>query len=119
MLNLLSLSWNLKRGSASVCYLTCYMESMPSPTPDPSFHLLRVRVRKGVFSRLQEVAQEETLTTGEYTTVSDIVRSAIFDWLTSHDATVAYEVNAFRDAFRPSGNAIPALDLEDDDDDDF
>lgn len=102
-----------------MCYLTCYMESMPSPTPDPSFHLLRVRVRKGVFSRLQEVAQEETLTTGEYTTVSDIVRSAIFDWLTSHDATVAYEVNAFRDAFRPSGNAIPALDLEDDDDDDF
>lgn len=58
------------------------------------------------------------MTTGEYTTVSDIVRSAIFDWLTAHDATVAYEVNAFRDSFRPSGVALPALDLADDDDDD-
>jgi len=108
-----------------VCSPTCYMESMPSPSPDPSFHLLRVRVRKGVFARLQEVAQEETLATGEYTTVSDIVRSAIFDWLTAHDATVAYEAVALRDGFRPSGAAIPALDVDleddedDDDDDDF
>ena len=101
-----------------MCYLTCYMQSMPSPTPDPSFHLLRVRVRKGVFGRLQEVAQEETLATGEYTTVSDIVRSAIFDWLTAHDASVADEGNAFRDSFRPSGAALPALDLDDDEDDD-
>lgn len=106
-----------------MCSPTCYMQSMPSPAPDPSFHLLRVRVRKGVFARLQEVAQEETLATGEYTTVSDIVRSAIFDWLTAHDATVAFEGNAFREGFRPSGAAIPALDFdaddEDDDDDDF
>ena len=91
---------------------------MPSPTPDPSFHLLRVRVRKGVFARLQEVAQEETLATGEYTTVSDIVRSAIFDWLTAHDANAAYDANVFREGFRPSGAALPALDFDADDDDD-
>jgi Arc/MetJ-type ribon-helix-helix transcriptional regulator len=91
---------------------------MPSPTPDPSFHLLRVRVRKGVFGRLQEVAQEETLTTGEYTTVSDIVRSAIFDWLTAHDATVSYD-GRLSGQFRPSGVALPALDVELDEDDDF
>jgi len=98
---------------------------MPSQNPDPSFHLLRVRVRKGVFARLQEVAQEETSITGEYTTVSDIVRSAIFDWLTAHDADVAVERNVFRPGFAPSGVAMPALDAEldevdlfaDDDDD--
>jgi Arc/MetJ-type ribon-helix-helix transcriptional regulator len=85
---------------------------MPSQNPDPSFHLLRVRVRKGVFARLQEVAQDETIATGEYTTVSDIVRSAIFDWLTSHDADVMFERQAFRPAFAPSGVEMPALDTQ-------
>jgi hypothetical protein len=85
---------------------------MPSQNPDPSFHLLRVRVRKGVFARLQEVAQEETSLTGEYTTVSDIVRSAIFDWLTTHDADAMIERNVFRPGFTPSGVAMPALDAD-------
>lgn len=91
---------------------------MPSPTPDPSFHLLRVRVRKGVFSRLQEIAQEETITTGEYTTVSDLVRCAIFDWLAAYDATAMMERSPFPSGFKPSGASVPALDFEDDDDDD-
>jgi hypothetical protein len=84
---------------------------MPSSSPDPAYHLLRVRVRKGVFVRLQEVAAEETELTGEYTTVSDIVRSAIFDWLSAHDADVSFAAGAARRAFIPSGAAIPALDM--------
>lgn len=85
--------------------------AMPSSSPDPAYHLLRVRVRKGVFVRLQEVAAEETELTGEYTTVSDIVRSAIFDWLSAHDADVSFAAGAARRAFIPSGAAIPALDM--------
>jgi hypothetical protein len=84
---------------------------MPSSSPDPAYHLLRVRVRKGVFVRLQEVAEEETEVTGEYTTVSDIVRSAIFDWLSSHDADVSFAAAGPRPQFIPSGAAIPALDM--------
>lgn len=102
-----------------MCSPTCYMQSMPSQNPDPSFHLLRVRVRKGVFARLQEVAQEETHLTGEYTTVSDIVRSAIFDWLTAHDADAVMERGVYRTGFTPSGVAMPALDVDLDDVDPF
>jgi Arc/MetJ-type ribon-helix-helix transcriptional regulator len=82
---------------------------MPSTSPDPSYHLLRVRVRKGIFIRLQEVAEEETEVTGEYTTVSDIVRSAILDWLSAHDAEVTFASAALRRQFIPSGAAIPPL----------
>jgi len=84
---------------------------MPSSSPDPAYHLLRVRVRKGIFVRLQEVAEEETEVTGEYTTVSDIVRSAILDWLASHDADVSFTAGGPRRQFIPSGAAIPALDM--------
>lgn len=93
---------------------------MPSPNPDPAYHLLRVRVRKGIFSRLQEVAVEETEITGEYTTVSDIVRSAILDWLASHDAEAAFAAGvALRQTFIPSGAAMPTLEDTDLDDEDF
>ena len=93
----------------AVCSLTCYIVSMPSQHPDPSFHLLRVRVRKGVFERLQEVALEDRCVTGEYTTVSDLVRSAILDWLNTHDAENA--MGSFRQperAFRASGLSLDA-----------
>lgn len=84
---------------------------MPSSSPDPAYHLLRVRVRKGIFVRLQEVAEEETEATGEYTTVSDIVRSAILDWLATNDADIAFSRPGNRPTFIPSGAAIPALDM--------
>ena len=84
---------------------------MPSSSPDPSYHLLRVRVRKGIFVRLQEVAAQETQLTGEYTTVSDIVRSAILDWLAANDADIAFSHPGARPTFVPSGAAIPALDM--------
>ena len=87
---------------------------MPSSSPDPSYHLFRVRVRKGIFVRLQEVAAQETQLTGEYTTVSEIVRSAILDWIAGHEAGGAY---ASRMSFQPSGAALPAIDRGVDNDD--
>lgn len=88
--------------------------AMPSATPDPAYHLLRVRVRKGIFARLQQIAETETAETDEYTTVSDIVRSAILDWMSGHDAEEAMARNA---RFIPSGIAFPPLDLVIDNDD--
>lgn len=92
---------------------------MPSHHPDPSFHLLRVRVRKGVFERLQEVALEDRNATGEYTTVSDLVRSAILDWLHAHDAQHGFmSLGGPEKVFRSSGLALdaeliePLLELE-------
>ena len=98
---------------------------MPSSGIDVNYHLLRVRVKKHVFYRLQELAMEETHTTGEYTTVSDLVRSAIYDWLQTHDAARRLESLGSK-IFRPSGLAIPSEliepllnsdDIEDSDDD--
>jgi hypothetical protein len=87
---------------------------MPSATPDPAYHLLRVRVRKGIFARLQQIAEDETAETDEYTTVSDIVRSAILDWISGHDADEAMARNG---RFMPSGIAMPPIDFVIDNDD--
>lgn len=81
---------------------------MPSATPDPAYHLLRVRVRKGIFARLQQIAEDETAETDEYTTVSDIVRSAILDWISAHDAE---EAMARTGRFMPSGIALPPIEF--------
>lgn len=81
---------------------------MPSATPDPAYHLLRVRVRKGIFARLQQIAEDETAETDEYTTVSDIVRSAILDWISAHDAEEAMARHA---RFLPSGIALPPIEF--------
>ena len=77
---------------------------MPSSGLDTNYHLLRVRVKKHIFYRLQELAMEETHSTGEYTTVSDLVRSAIYDWLQMHDATKRLEAlhDPTRNVFRPN-----------------
>ena len=50
-------------------------------------HLMRVRVHKSLFSRLQDIATEETSGTGEYTSVSDLVRSAIRSWIQTYETT--------------------------------
>lgn len=82
---------------------------MPSSGLDANYHLLRVRVKKHMFYRLQELAMEETHATGEYTTVSDLVRSAIYDWLNTHDAARRLEsLGGGQSVFRPSGMALPA-----------
>lgn len=49
-------------------------------------HLLRVRIRKSIFLRLQEVAREESEKTGDHVTVSDLVRAACYNYLLIQDA---------------------------------
>lgn len=49
-------------------------------------HLMRVRIRKVVFRKLQEVAEEEAERTGQHVTVSDLVRVACANYLQVHDS---------------------------------
>lgn len=44
-------------------------------------HLLRVRIRRSIFDRLQEVAEELTEESGKTVTVSDLARSALYNYL--------------------------------------
>jgi len=53
----------------------------------PTHHLMRVRVRTRIFRRLQEIALIETDRTGAHTTVSDLVRSALSDYINVYAAT--------------------------------
>jgi Arc/MetJ-type ribon-helix-helix transcriptional regulator len=86
---------------------------MPPKGTDTSFHLLRVRIKKQYFFDLQAAAQEETHATGTYTTVSDLVRSAIIDWLQINASARRISpqlVANIKQIFVPSNVAIPALD---------
>lgn len=67
---------------------------MPSP-PSNAHHMLRVRIRKRIFVRLQEIAELESADSPEPVSVSDIVRSALMDWIATHEASrqLANEVN--------------------------
>lgn len=49
-------------------------------------HLMRVRIRKVIFEKLQEVAEEEAERTGEHVTVSDLVRAACYNHLLLHES---------------------------------
>lgn len=84
---------------------------MPSKSPDSSFHLLRVRVKKQHFYELQAAAMEETHLTGEYTTVSDLVRSAIMDWLHINASAkrLASQTDVMKKVFVPSPLSIPPI----------
>ena len=48
-------------------------------------HLMRVRIRKTIFDRLQEVASAQTDITGEHVPVSDLVRIACVHYLHVYD----------------------------------
>ncbi len=48
-------------------------------------HLMRVRVRTRIFHRLREIAEIESERTGEHTSVSDLVRSALADYINVYD----------------------------------
>jgi hypothetical protein len=54
--------------------------------PFVGHHLMRVRIRKNIFEKLQEVAEEETDRTGEHVTVSDLVRAACYNYLLVHES---------------------------------
>lgn len=49
-------------------------------------HLMRVRIRKSVFEKLEEIAEEESDRTQENVTVSDLVRAAVAHYLMLHEA---------------------------------
>lgn len=49
-------------------------------------HLMRVRIRKTIYQKLQEVAEEEADRTGEHVTVSDLVRAACYNFLLVHES---------------------------------
>ena len=54
-------------------------------------HLLRVRIRRTIFERLQEAAGAESAKTGEHVTVSDLVRAACYNYLLIHDSIASLE----------------------------
>lgn len=56
-------------------------EAMPS-----LHHLMRVRIRTTTFDELKKIAKEETNRSGEYTSVSDLVRVALTNWIRTHKA---------------------------------
>ena len=58
-----------------------------SSTKPNLHHLMRTRIHKSLFTQLRGIAGKETLRTGEYTSVSDLVRSAIRSWIQTYEAT--------------------------------
>ena len=54
-------------------------------------HLLRVRIRRSIFEKLQETALEESQRTGDHVTVSDLVRASCYNYLLIHDAVQRLE----------------------------
>lgn len=51
-------------------------------------HLMRTKVPKRFYERLEEIAQEMTEDIGRRIYVSDIVRAAIKDWVLDYDCLV-------------------------------
>jgi hypothetical protein len=63
-----------------------------SPLP-PTHHLMRVRVRTRIFERLRVIADQESALTGDHTSVSDLVRAALSDWIRVYESTeVLYQL---------------------------
>lgn len=63
------------------------------PKEHVGHHLLRVRIRRSIFDRLQEAADDESSRTGEHVTVSDLVRAACYNYLLLHEAVQRLENN--------------------------
>lgn len=74
---------------------------MPPENRPDAFRLMRVRIRRSWFDTLQAAADRETLQSGTHTTLSDIVRSALMDWMNTHNCAPG------RRSFVPSGLAEP------------
>jgi Arc/MetJ-type ribon-helix-helix transcriptional regulator len=52
-----------------------------------SHHLVRVRMNKKLFENLRDIAQKETELSGEFVSVSDIIRSACLIWKQTYETT--------------------------------
>ena len=59
--------------------------------PAKLHHLMRVRIHKALFCRLQDIATQETHLHGEYTSVSDLVRAALRNWIQTYEAAQKLE----------------------------
>lgn len=72
-------------------------------------HLMRVRIRKTIFDRLQDLASEQTIQTGEHVTISDIVRVACVNYLVAYEGlrqlqnTMSAMQSQAANQFQPSG----------------
>ena len=62
-------------------------ENSANATTSSTHHLMRVRVRTQTFDRLAEIARAESRRSGDHTTVSDLVRAALTDYITVYDST--------------------------------
>ena len=62
-------------------------ENPANASASSTHHLMRVRVRTQTFDRLAEIARAESRRHGDHTTVSDLVRAALTDYITVYDAT--------------------------------
>jgi hypothetical protein len=52
----------------------------------PTHHLMRVRVHSRIFHRLRIIAENECEVTGTYVSVSDLVRSALLNFLRTYES---------------------------------
>ena len=55
-------------------------------------HLMRVRIRTTTFDELKKIAKDESDRSGEYTSVSDLVRVAITNWIRTHQSRAAIKI---------------------------
>jgi hypothetical protein len=62
--------------------------------------LMRVRIRTRIFEEMQILAEEESELLGEHVTVSDIVRTACYNYLLAHQGLRRLE-------------CLPPLDIDD------
>ena len=74
----------------NVCYRTCYA-GVEMGKSLVGHHLMRVRIRKSIFTKLQEVAEEESERSGDHVTVSDLVRAACYNFLLIHESVKQLE----------------------------
>tara|TARA_B100001778_G_C18483671_1_gene581565 strand:+ start:652 stop:852 length:201 start_codon:yes stop_codon:yes gene_type:complete len=59
---------------------------------------MRVRVRTRIFNQLREIAQKESKLTGDHTSISDLVRAALSDWIRVYESTeVLYQLQRSED----------------------
>ena len=75
-----------------MCYVSAQRDRSFSMSKElVGHHLLRVRIRRGIFDKLQDTAEEESSRTGEHVTVSDLVRAACYNYLLMHEAVQRLE----------------------------
>ena len=87
------------------------------PKPLVGHHLLRVRIRKNIFGRLQDIAKAESERTNDYVTVSDLVRQACMTQINMYEQLSKLSHLPPSRSGAHSENVFSG-DLDDDDDDD-